>query len=119
MSVLDRRGFLHETGAGLAVMAGARVALADEAPRRVVIAIIGTGGMGIDFGLGVQKFFPDSRGGFKVGLELGGSLGMTSERWNSANIYAENLGYWNPQMLYFTLCIGGGAINQNASPNAK
>ncbi|HBH53870.1 MAG TPA: hypothetical protein DDY91_18445, partial [Planctomycetaceae bacterium] len=46
MSVLDRRGFLHETGAGLAVLAGARVALADEAPRRVVIAIIGTGGMG-------------------------------------------------------------------------
>jgi hypothetical protein len=82
-------------------------------------ASIGTGGMGIDFGLGVQKFFPDSRGGFKVGLELGASLGMTSERWNSANIYAENLGYWNPQMLYFALCIGGGAINQNASPNAK
>lgn len=82
-------------------------------------ASIGTGGMGLDFGVGLQKFFPDNKGGFKVGLELGACVGMSSQRWNSANVYAGNLGYWNPQMIYFTLCIGGGAINQNASPNAK
>ena len=46
MTALDRRGFLQETGTGLAVLAGARVAVADEAPRKVVIAVIGTGGMG-------------------------------------------------------------------------
>ena len=46
MSPLDRRGFLQETGAGLAGLAAARVAVADEAPRKVVIAVIGTGGMG-------------------------------------------------------------------------
>ena len=46
MTALDRRGFLQETGTGLAVLAGARVAVADEPPRKVVIAVIGTGGMG-------------------------------------------------------------------------
>lgn len=42
----DRRGFLRETGVGLAALATVGVAIADDAPRKVVIAIIGTGGMG-------------------------------------------------------------------------
>ena len=46
MTAVDRRGFLQDTGTGLAVLAGARVAVADEPPRKVVIAVIGTGGMG-------------------------------------------------------------------------
>lgn len=45
-SPADRRGFLKETGVGLAALATAGLACADEPPRRVVIGIIGTGGMG-------------------------------------------------------------------------
>lgn len=71
---------------------------------------LGTGGMGIDVGLGLFRFLPEEAGGFKVGLEIGYSSGLGNQLWNNGDKEANNLRSWNPGMLYFTLCIGGGAI---------
>lgn len=73
---------------------------------------LGTGGMGTDFGIGFFRFLHEELGGFKVGLELGYTSGLGKQKWQNETRTANNLGSWNPGMIYFTLCIGGGAIKR-------
>lgn len=73
---------------------------------------LGTGGMGVDAGIGIFRFLPAEAGGFKVGLELGYTSGLGTQLWNNGDKHANNLRGWNPSMLYLTLCIGGGGITR-------